>query len=1078
MNTFLQELQIKTANFEEIFSDDFQILPGQKQDSDKSALRLAAWCRATASGDWSLFNKRLKRDGLSIENVISKFSTVKAQFSQTPEWLVDAQWIDEILQNPVDPTPLHSESNIFNSIPFHHLFAPLVKEASNQMLAKLDRDINPYLTQSGLHSLEFQLSKQLSDLSAPALFNRYIKYLKANLETVPPVSKEESEPSTALYSAFVKELQKSGIHQLFIDIPVLLRLIALVTRQWINTSSIFLQRLMNDFSELSHLYLENEKNPQINEIKGDLSDPHNFGFSVLILETLAGSKIVYKPKDLKLDVEWSALIEKLNLNNPSIKLKAARTSAKNGYGWTEFIIHQDCLSEEEFPLFFQRAGSLLALFHNFASGDMHYENIIACGSYPVPIDLEMILQATAPENELPAPEQKALNIANKKIVNSVLSVGMLPIYTRLTNNKIIDIGGLNGDVRSFSLGTWHNINTDAMRWSKEKKSEDYFPNIPHVGEHYAKLGDHLEHFITGFEQYSHFLLKVKDVQGVGYFLDSFKQLPVRKLIRPTRFYSMLMQRLKDYRNMGDGITWSVQADFLARLADWDNAQDIIWPLQQSERKALLNLNIPHFTTPSDGNEINDLEGYLASTDSISGIKRASDRFENLCNDEIAWQSQVIRLSTATVSHSDEDLADRYSINRSVPSAYLVENERTKLFLDTAQMVFDRILKNSYEMEESAAWIGIDWLGDSESAQLLPHSDDLYNGNAGIALFLSAYYHYSHDQRAKELAKKAMSVICHQMSQASAARWARNIGIGGASGLGSIVYSFTIIASLLDDPLYYEMAEKAAMLFTADLIAADESLDVIGGSAGAILGLLKLHRSTESKIALDAAIKCGEHLLGKARLGETGKRSWNPASSLSEKPLNGMSHGASGYAYALYCLAAVTTRSDFLDAADECIAYEKFHFDPEQNHWRDFRDEMANFLACQWCHGAIGIGLARIGISKVWGNYQEHFNEDLIIAQDAVTRAWPNKVDNLCCGTMGSIEFINELGKTRNEHELMNLAAERLESIIRAQHEDGEFKFYAGGNVDFNLGFFRGAAGIGYSALRQLDKELPNVLLWE
>lgn len=38
---------------------------------------------------------------------------------------------------------------------------------------------------------------------------------------------------------------------------------------------------------------------------------------------------------------------------------------------------------------------------------------------------------------------------------------------------------------------------------------------------------------------------------------------------------MLMQRPKDHRSMDDGITWSLQANFLARLADWDNPKDII-----------------------------------------------------------------------------------------------------------------------------------------------------------------------------------------------------------------------------------------------------------------------------------------------------------------------------------------------------------------------------------------------------------------------------------------------------------------------------------------------------------------------
>ena len=35
-----------------------------------------------------------------------------------------------------------------------------------------------------------------------------------------------------------------------------------------------------------------------------------------------------------------------------------------------------------------------------------------------------------------------------------------------------------------------------------------------------------------------------------------------------------------------------------------------------------------------------------------------------------------------------------------------------------------------------------------------------------------------------------------------------------------------------------------------------------------------------------------------------------------------------------------------------------------------------------------------------------------------------------------------------------------------------------GKRQFNLGLFRGLAGVGYTCLRQADRTLPNVLIWE
>ena len=71
---------------------------------------------------------------------------------------------------------------------------------------------------------------------------------------------------------------------------------------------------------------------------------------------------------------------------------------------------------------------------------------------------------------------------------------------------------------------------------------------------------------------------------------------------------MLLQRLKNHRTMDDGAVWSAQADFIARLAEWDKDSDPLWPLQRAERSALVALNVPHFVSPSDGNEISDATG--------------------------------------------------------------------------------------------------------------------------------------------------------------------------------------------------------------------------------------------------------------------------------------------------------------------------------------------------------------------------------------------------------------------------------------------------------------------------------------
>jgi hypothetical protein len=75
MDPFFKRLIIRAATVDELLSDRFEPLPGQKPDAERAARRLAEWCRSCASGDWSLFNGRLERDGLSFAQVLPRLAT-------------------------------------------------------------------------------------------------------------------------------------------------------------------------------------------------------------------------------------------------------------------------------------------------------------------------------------------------------------------------------------------------------------------------------------------------------------------------------------------------------------------------------------------------------------------------------------------------------------------------------------------------------------------------------------------------------------------------------------------------------------------------------------------------------------------------------------------------------------------------------------------------------------------------------------------------------------------------------------------------------------------------------------------
>jgi lantibiotic modifying enzyme len=103
--------------------------------------------------------------------------------------------------------------------------------------------------------------------------------------------------------------------------------------------------------------------------------------------------------------------------------------------------------------------------------------------------------------------------------------------------------------------------------------------------------------------------------------------------------------------------------------------------------------------------------------------------------------------------------------------------------------------------------------------------------------------------------------------------------------------------------------------------------------------------------------------------------------------------------------------------------------------------------------------------------------DIRNAIGGVERGWPGGIDTLCCGTLGSIEFLCEAGSALERDDLRDLAARRLMTVVATAAATGDYRWNVG-RRQFNLGFFRGIAGTGYTLLRQVDRSLPNVVIWE
>ncbi len=359
--------------------------------------------------------------------------------------------------------------------------------------------------------------------------------------------------------------------------------------------------------------------------------------------------------------------------------------------------------------------------------------------------------------------------------------------------------------------------------------------------------------------------------------------------------------------------------------------------------------------------------------------------------------------------------------------------------------------------------------------------DLYKGVTGVALFLAAMEHVEPREGRRECILSALASLRRQLRDLVASPETGgdpSHPLGGFAGLGGYVYGFTLIGRWLGEPELIAEAAGIAALITPDRIAADDALDVMSGCAGAALALLALGRlypdTVRGTAPVEQAIACGEHLLTRRVATEVGPRAW-PCNG--KPPRCGFAHGAAGIAYCLARLSELTGESEFRAAAEEGVAFEHLHYDPECRDW-PLLGLSKPYVMSSWCNGAPGIALGRLGMLGL-GN-SEYAQQDLGAALQATQTPSSRGGDFLCCGHMGQAEVLLHAYEVLGEEHLLQATEEIASQVVsRNRDRDGLYRWLVPGDDRFAPTFFRGATGVAYTFLRLARGfQLPCVLSME
>lgn len=1051
----------KTATLDEVLGPGFITVPPDAGGFGIDEAFWTRWKQLTCHGDDAQFNRIIEAKGLDLEVCLSRLQSFRRAPNRIVNaWEARAQTILNLLVQ-LDNSESPSVENDRTRTPFIELIAPVIGRA--------DEELKTALVSSGFSEkhaalmsrrVSEQLKQSLVDLLGPVLFSLF-KQHKAQL-----VAEQNGQ---ALYTTFVERMRSRGFRQLFEARPILLRLMATLYHQWFVSMLEFMCRLKKDLPAVVTMLLSKHTRPCLDDLKDfefGLSDPHNEGRSVIVVSFLCGEKVLYKPKDLRPEQQISEVLAHLKAFDPKVDLTIPKCIPMNGYGWMEFVESRACADPKQVSSYYQRAGAWLALIYLLDGSDIHEENLIACGEHPVPVDLEVLFQGSS----APSLAIDARRLAQEKVRHTVLGVGMLPTYARNHKQQSFEIGGLNAGRYKEKILVWTDVNTDYMNMEVQERERSHDANLPRFGSEVQEVKKYTQPFIDGFERCMGIFLNLRDSGRMMQVLQGFKSLEFRKVYRPTYFYYFMLDRLRDFKYWRNGLEWSLQAEFVFRLVEWggSSAQKSL-AVATHEKAALLTLNIPYFKqlAGASGRKHNDESDRAYSP--VDGFSLACARLTALSKQDVERELLLINLALET--------------KPSAKKPWINDTGAVSL-LDTPEKMARFIAHQAIRHNGTVAWLGLDWHADLSKNQLVVLGQDLYSGNGGIAIFLAACAKLLDKHDLKKLAYEAVALMRGSIFDPDQKIYANRIGVGGGTGLTSYAYVLATLSQILEDPALLTEAGFLIDQLDDHLISSDASYDVLSGSAGAILALLKCHRLDPRPRTLDKAVACAMHFLNHMAKWKESVGNPKPNSTVQA---NGLAHGAAGISLALASLGKATGKGLFGSAAMDLVDFENASFSSRASNWPDLRHRHLpeSTWACQWCHGATGIGLARLCAADAYPLSTASTGGRIALLED-VHRAlegvslldWPSPLDSLCCGNAGNIEFLREAGLRLRRPELTERANSLLAGVIDRHRAAGDYSWNLGSTA-FNLGFFRGLSGLGYALLRgAYPGILPNVLIWE
>lgn len=788
---------------------------------------------------------------------------------------------------------------------------------------------------------------------------------------------------------------------------------------------------------------------EVTAIDLDAGDTHAGGRSVAILSCADGSRLVYKPRSLRIDDAFHRLIARVN-HLAGTQLQGVPSLDCGDHGWARFLSTDLPESPAQEDHYFRQTGQLLAVTHLLGAADLHQENVVCHQGSPVIIDLETLMH---PRLRTATTDPTRWTVTDD-LMQGVNAVGLLP-YVLVNGDDGIDVGATGyaqGALSPFKSIVVRNAGRDDMTVGLENTPMPAGALTPTVPDDSDRAVEVCALIQEGFTQVYRALAPTKELLATE-LPDLFRGTSVRLLLNPTVVYCQLLRLVTQPWFFQPG---RQRIHGLQRIALWgrqDHPQ-----LSRSEFLDLARGDVPMFTAAVDSTVLRDSHGQaVGDVLAESPLAGAVRRVRAMSESELAVQRRRI----------SDMFIPKFPLARqrtsADPAARRPLHQHRGDTLRLAQQVGDQLVaaqRLGDQLGDPANWVGPRL--DHDVLGWYPNvlETNLYAGLLGPATFLAQLAAVTGSARYRKAAEQVLDPLAARLAAGRLTHpdeLTPRIGVySGAAGI-HLALAWSGRALSRQDWITAAIDHLPEL---EHLLTVSPGHDHLDGDAG-ILAMTRSLAALAGRATPNPGI---------TNLAETAHRRLLLAAEREELSdvfsYSGFAHGAAGVRTAL-SLADPSLGLDSRTLQAQLLQATRSRYDATTGTYHASAASAGSSLG--WCHGLLGIALGHVLQLEAGVTPAPEAERDLTRAAQVILQRGVGSNLSYCHGDTGNVEILTRIGSALNDDALRQ-AADGLTAHLVADVLPAAARDDCNRNAH-SPSLFIGTSGIGWFALRVLEPDL-------